>query len=452
MARGNSTVYACTECGYQSPKWLGRCPDCGGWNTLVVGTAAPPPPSPIGPGEGEEPIPLPEIEADDQPRLPSGLADFDRALGGGIVPGSAVLLGGEPGIGKSTLLLQVAEKIATAGGAVLYVSGEESARQLRLRADRIGAKSPNLLVLVETSVERILAAAVKVAPAAIVVDSIQTMACQALPTGPGSLGQVRESANRLISFAKRSRTPLFLVGHVTKDGAIAGPKTLEHAVDTVLYFEGERFHRHRIVRAHKNRFGPVHEIGIFEMGEEGLSEVPNPSALLLSQRSAGAPGSTVFASIEGTRPLLVELQALVSTSRLASPRRLALGLDSNRVAVLLAVLERRAGVSLVDHDVYVNVAGGIEIEEPGADLAVAWAILSSHRNRPPLDGYAVFGEVGLLGEVRAVGDAERRLQEAAALGFKGVVFPAGNAAELARYEGIERLPVRKVEELADLLG
>lgn len=453
MKKPPAVVFACSECGHQSPKWLGRCPDCGGWNTLAREEGAHLPASAAaGPGDGAAPRPLPSIDADEAPRIPSGLADFDRALGGGIVPGGAVLLGGEPGIGKSTLLLQVAEHLARTAGTVLYVSGEESARQIALRAARLGASSERLFVLVETGVERILAAADSLSPAAVIIDSIQTIATAALPTGPGSLGQVRESAGRLIGWAKRTGTPLFLIGHVTKEGALAGPKTLEHAVDTVLYFEGERFHRHRVVRAHKNRFGPVHEIGLFEMGEEGLREVANPSALLLSQRSAGAPGAAVLAAVEGTRPVLVEVQALVSASRLATPRRLGLGFDSNRIAVLLAVLERRVGAALLDHDVYVNVAGGLDVDEPAADLAVALALLSSFRNRPVPEGTVVFGEVGLLGEARAVGDAELRLREAASLGFRQVCFPAGNAAELARHDGIDRRPIRRVEELSALLG
>jgi len=451
MPKTETPVFTCAECGYESKKWLGRCPDCDGWNTFASGMSLPPP-APSGPSDGESPRPLPEISADDRPRFSSGLTDFDRVLGGGIVPGGAVLLGGEPGIGKSTLLLQVAEGLARSVGPVLYVSGEESARQIRLRGDRLGAGSERLFVLVETSVERILAAADRIRPVALIIDSIQTVSTAILPTGPGSLGQVRESANRLIGWSKRTSVPLFLIGHVTKEGSIAGPKTLEHAVDTVLYFEGERFHQHRVVRAHKNRFGPVHEIGLFEMAEKGLVEVANPSAILLAQRSIGSPGAAVLATVEGTRPLLVEVQALVSSSRLATPRRLGLGLDSNRISVLLAVLEKKSGLSLLDHDVYVNVAGGLDVDEPAADLAVVASLVSSFRNRAIGEGTIVFGEVGLLGEVRAVGDAEMRIREGVSLGFSRAIFPAGNAAELERFDGIDRQPVKRIEELLDAIS
>ena len=450
------TVFACVACQFRTPKWLGRCPECGEWGT--IGEAESEAPAgrddrKRGASDGATARKLTEIDAAESPRLLSGLADFDRVLGGGIVAGGAVLLGGEPGIGKSTLLLQVANALAEREGRpVLYVSGEESAQQVRLRAERLGKPSENLYLLVETSIERILSEGEKLRPAAVIVDSIQTTATDAAPSGPGSLSQVRESAARLTGWAKRSGTPLFLIGHVTKDGSIAGPKTLEHVVDTVLYFEGERFHRHRIVRAHKNRFGPVHEVGIFEMRDVGLVEVQNPSALLLSQRSAGAAGSAVLAALEGTRPLLVEVQALVTATHPGAARRVGIGVDPQRLSLLLAVLERRAGLPTAASDVYASVAGGLSIEEPAADLAIAAAILSSHRNVAIPEGTVVFGEVGLLGEIRAVGGAEERVREGISLGFARVIVPAANVPELARLDTAVIEPVSRLEELAERLS
>ncbi|KAA0251106.1 MAG: DNA repair protein RadA [Acidobacteria bacterium] len=450
MARRGSPVFSCTACGAQSPRWLGRCPECGSWNTLVeeapVERRAAAAPS-AGPSA---PVRLSDVDATEAPRLLLGIEELDRVLGGGLVPGSVVLLGGEPGIGKSTLLLQAAASLAKRAGPVLYVSAEESARQVRMRADRLGAAAEGILLLAETALGKILASAEADGLSAVVVDSIQTIWSEETASSPGSVSQVRECASRLAVLAKTRGVPVFLVGHVTKDGTLAGPKTLEHLVDTVLSFEGEKFHAHRVVRALKNRFGPVHELGVFEMTGEGLVEVRNPSSLYLSGRIAGRPGSAVLAAVEGTRPLLVEVQALTVETKYGTPRRTAIGFDGTRLALLLAVLERHGGLSLASSDVFVNVAGGAETEEPAADAAVLSAVAGSARQRPLRDGTVVFGEVGLLGEVRAVTDATLRLKEAASLGFSRVLLPAGNAGEAAAFPDLDAQPVRNVEELLRL--
>ncbi len=416
--------YVCQSCGYDAPKWMGRCPNCGGWNTLVeeadtgrAQTARPRPAS--------EPVPLPSVAPLPQERLPTGIAELDRVLGGGIVPGSLVLIGGEPGCGKSTLMTQVADRLAAERRAVLYVTGEESPQQAKLRADRVGAGSPHVWILAETDLDAVLETARRLGPAVMVVDSIQTMYRPDLPTSPGSVGQVRECAAALLALAKGDGIAVLLVGHVTKEGAIAGPRVLEHIVDTVLYFEGERHQAYRILRATKNRFGSTNEIGVFEMHGSGLCEVPNPSAAFLSERPAGASGATVVCAIEGTRPLLVEVQALVRPAPFGTPRRTTSGLDYNRLLLLLAVLEKRGGLALGTADVYANAAGGVRVDEPAADLGVALAVASSYRNRP-LDPHTVFiGEVGLAGEIRGVPQLDRRLAEAAKLGFRRAVVPAG---------------------------
>jgi DNA repair protein RadA/Sms len=392
-------------------------------------------------------MPIDQIEADLTPRISTRLPNLDRVLGGGVVSGSVVLVGGEPGIGKSTLLLQAANKLAE-DGPVLYISGEESPRQIALRARRLGTTNSNIRLFSETSVERIVAETEKMRPAAVIVDSIQTVHTSINASTPGSVGQVRDSAGVLMAAAKRLSIPFFLIGHITKEGTIAGPKSLEHIVDTVLYFEGEKFQNYRVVRAYKNRFGPVNEVAIYEMHDDGLEEVSNPSAALLSQRSS-APGSAVLAALEGTRPLLIEVQALVSTTHYPSPRRMAMGIDSNRVSLLLAVLERRGIASLVAHDVYVNVAGGLQIDEPALDLGIIAALLSSQRNVPLPHDLALFGEVGLLGEIRSVSQPDLRAREAATLGFRRVIVPHSNAAEVRA--DVEVIPVRRMEDFVTAL-
>ncbi len=412
MARKPQTVFACTACSAQTPRWLGRCPECGGWNTLVEervegGTPA----APRGAGKAAQAVPLSGVDAKEAPRIPTGVADFDRVLGGGLVPGSVVLLGGEPGIGKSTLLLQVAARLAARVGPVLYVTAEESPRQVKMRADRLGVSSSpasGVFLLAETDVATILEAAEAGKFGAVVVDSIQTVASPESPGAPGSVSQVRSSAGRLLAFAKTSGTPVFLIGHVTKDGTLAGPKTLEHLVDAVLSFEGERFHAHRVVRALKNRFGPVHELGVFEMTGAGLVEVANPSSLYLGSGAGARPGSVVLAGVEGTRPLLLEVQALTVEVEYGTPRRTAIGFDGTRLALLLAVLERHGGLALGAQDVFLNVAGGAESAEPAADLAVVRG-RRGERPRP--------GSPGRHGRLRRAGPPRRgprRLRRGAA--------------------------------------
>jgi DNA repair protein RadA/Sms len=453
MAKVRTTVFSCTACGSQSPRWIGRCPECGGWNTLVEEAAASHSATrrPAA-TKGAAPQALSDVESSDAPRLSTGLPEVDRVLGGGLVAGSVVLLGGEPGIGKSTLLLQVAARMSGAADPVLYVSAEESARQIRMRADRLGAASSRVFLLPETSLDRILDAAASARFSAVVVDSIQTISSPDGVSGAGTVSQVRECAARLAVFAKGTGTPVILVGHVTKDGSLAGPKTLEHLVDAVLSFEGERFHAHRVIRALKNRFGPVHELSVFEMTGTGLVEVKNPSSLYLGSRTQVRPGSAVLAAVEGTRPLLVEVQALTVESKYGTPRRTAIGFDSPRLALLLAVLERHGKLPLGGHDVFLNLAGGAESEEPAADLAVVAAVAGSYRARALPPETVLFGEVGLLGEVRAVTDAPLRLREAVSLGFRRAVIPAGNAAEAAGFPDLEVVPVRNVDELLARTG
>jgi DNA repair protein RadA/Sms len=441
-----SSVFACTECGAQSPKWLGRCPECNGWNTLAE-EQTPAAVQAIGLSASAVPVAIGAIGADFAPRVTTNFPSLDRVLGGGLVTGAVTLVGGEPGIGKSTLLLQVAEQLAYAG-SVLYVSGEESPRQIALRAKRLGTLHENIRLYTETSVERIVDAIDKLKPVAAIIDSIQTVHTATNPSTPGSIGQVRDSAGLLMSAAKRLSVPTFLIGHITKEGTIAGPKTLEHIVDTVLYFEGEKFQNYRVVRAYKNRFGPANEVAIFEMHDDGLEEVPNPSAALIAQRST-APGSAVVSSLEGTRPLLIEVQALVSATHFPSPKRMAIGLDSNRVSLLLAVLEKRGGGNFLANDVYVNLAGGIQIDEPALDLGVVAALISSQRNIPIANDVVVFGEVGLLGEIRGVSQPDLRAREAAALGFRRVIVPHSNANEIRADVAVTG--VRRMEEFAETL-
>jgi DNA repair protein RadA/Sms len=439
-------VFSCLECGNQASKWLGRCPECNAWNSYAEETSGEAPKA-TAIGTGGAPQAINAIDADLSPRMSTNIASLDRVLGGGLVIGAVTLVGGEPGIGKSTLLLQAAEALA-ADGLVLYISGEESPRQLAMRARRLGTTSENIRIFTETSVERILSEVEKMRPVAVIVDSIQTVHTSTNSSMPGSVGQVRDSAGTLMAAAKRMSIPIFLIGHITKEGTIAGPKSLEHIVDTVLYFEGEKFQNYRVVRAYKNRFGPVNEVAIFQMHDDGLEEVVNPSAALLSQRS-NAPGSAVLAAVEGTRPLLIEVQALVSPTHFPSPRRMAMGLDGNRVSLLLAVLEKRTGGNFIQSDIYVNIAGGLQLDEPALDLGVIAAVLSSHRNRPIAHDLVLFGEVGLLGEIRSVSQPDLRAREAAALGFRRVIVPHSNAMEIRA--DVEVIGVRKVEEFGDLL-
>jgi DNA repair protein RadA/Sms len=455
-ARPGRSIWRCQSCGHAEARWLGRCPLCQEWSSLVeeLDSASPPRPSAAGVADGRSPVAITEAgeagEIGAGARRTSGIGELDRVLGGGMVAGSLILLGGDPGVGKSTLLVQALAGLA-AGGRVLYATGEESIAQTALRARRVGAAAAALTVVAETDVERILGHARAQPPAVLAVDSIQTVYTPLLDSIPGSLAQVRECASRLMQFAKTTGTPTILVGHVTKDGAIAGPKTLEHLVDVVVQLEGDGG-PYRILRAHKNRFGSTQEIGVFEMRGAGLAEVKNPSAHLLAERPVGAPGSIVVASADGMRPLLVEVQALVAPASAGIGRRTAAGVDGNRVALLLAVLAQRAGCNVLDRDVFVNVAGGLRLAEPAIDLGVACAVASSARGRA-LDAHTVvFGEVGLAGEIRAVPLCDQRLAEAARLGFRRAIVPAQNAAHAAQAGGaIELVPVdRLITALGEL--
>jgi DNA repair protein RadA/Sms len=446
----SKSLFACTECGAQSPKWLGRCADCGAWNSFVEESVP-------APGERRGAAPplggaaarlYDDVELVTRERIATGISEFDRVLGGGIVPGSLVLLGGEPGIGKSTLLLQAAAHFAATVGPVLYCSGEESEHQIKMRGERLGVGRAPLYLLAETCVERLIEAVDRVRPALLIVDSIQTVFSLKMQSAPGSVGQVRQAATDLLFLAKGRNLPTILVGHVTKDGSLAGPKVLEHVVDTVLYFEGAQHLSHRIVRAVKNRFGAV---SVFEMTAHGLTPVANPSALFLAERPKNVPGSSVLCTIEGSRPILVEVQALVSGSTFGNPRRTASGLDPNRLSLLLAVLDKRAGLNLSTDDVFVNVAGGMTIDEPAADLAVVAAIASSLRNRAIAADAVVFGEVGLAGEVRATAQAALRVREAAQLGFARCIVPERSVAPADVPAGIEISGVRTVGEALDAL-
>ena len=448
------TIFVCQECGHRAGKWLGKCPECGEWNSLVEEKTQPSRKG--GARNGFQlrevtAIAFTEIEPQDDRRLPSGVTEFDRVLGGGIVPGTLVLIGGDPGIGKSTLLLQVADKLSDAGMLVLYVSGEESERQIKLRGERLAVAAKNVFLLPETNLENIFHEIERLKPAAIIVDSIQTVFSSAIESAPGSVSQVREVAHQFLLLAKNRGTPVFLIGHITKDGSIAGPKVLEHIVDTVLYFEGERHHNHRIVRAVKNRYGAANEVGVFEMTGTGLMPVANPSQMFLQERPQNVAGSIVTACMEGTRPLLVEIQALVSGNKYGTGRRMTQGLDQNRVSLLIAMLEKRAGLQLTGDDVFVNIAGGLEVDEPAADLGVVTAIASSFKNQTIDPHTAVFGEVGLTGEVRGAMQASVRAREAQALGFKKIVMPASNVTGLERLLGVRVVGVRSVDEALEEL-
>ena len=445
------TLHTCTECGASAPKWQGQCPGCGAWNTLVETIAETAPTSrfaAIAGTTGKLRV-LSEISPREEPRTPTGIEEFDRVLGGGLVPGGVVLIGGDPGIGKSTLLLQALAHLAPRAAA-LYVSGEESAEQVALRARRLHLDAAALKLLPEINLEKILAVLRDEKPAIAVIDSIQTLWSDALQSAPGSVAQVRECAAQLTRFAKQSGTALFLVGHVTKEGALAGPRVLEHIVDTVLYFEGDTSSSFRLIRAFKNRYGAVNELGVFAMTDKGLRGVANPSALFLSQHAQEVAGSCVLVTQEGTRPLLVEIQALVDTAHSPSPRRLTVGLDSQRLAMLLAVLHRHAGIVCFDQDVFVNAVGGVRIQEPAADLAVLLAIVSSLNNRPLPAKLVAFGEVGLAGEIRPAPRGQERLKEAAKLGFTHALVPKANAPKQA-VKGIEVIALERIEQAIDAM-
>ena len=448
------TQFVCQYCGYKAPKWLGRCPGCQEWNTFVeerIVEEKAPERDLLGFEAGAVPTAITEIVGKEKGRFRIGIGEFDRVLGGGIVFGSVILVGGDPGIGKSTLLLQMMGHLASAGKKVLYVSGEESLQQTKMRADRLGISSGHLFVVSETSLEKILQDIQALKPLTVVVDSIQTIYSSDLPSTPGSISQVREASSRLLYLAKHLSIPIFLVGHVTKEGFIAGPKVLEHMVDTVLYIEGEANHAFRILRAVKNRFGSTNEIGVFEMKDSGLVEVVSPSEFFLSERTHPATGSVVMPSIEGSRPILIELQALVVPTNLGVPRRMAQGIDSQRVSLLVAVMEKRLGVHLFNHDIFLNIAGGIKVDEPGADLGIIAAIASSFRNKVIDPEMIVFGEVGLGGEVRGVSQSEVRVKEAVRLGFKRVLLPAPNQEKVRGIKGIERIGVKTVGEAIEKL-
>jgi len=450
MAKQKS-IHSCTECGASLPKWQGQCPGCGQWNTLVESVAD------VAPGakrfgasfaplaQSGKPQDLAAIRPREEPRQPTGIEEFDRVLGGGLVAGGVVLIGGDPGIGKSTLLLQALARLAEVGQPVLYVSGEESAEQVALRAQRLQVSAAGLRLLPEINLEKIIAALQEEKPVVAVIDSIQTLWSDALQSAPGSVAQVRECAAQLTRFAKQTGTCVILVGHVTKEGALAGPRVLEHIVDTVLYFEGDTHSSFRLVRAFKNRFGAVNELGVFAMTDKGLKGVSNPSALFLSQHAQDVAGSCVLVTQEGTRPLLVEIQALVDAAMGGNPRRLTVGLDAQRLAMLLAVLHRHAGVMCGDQDVFVNAVGGVRIQEPAADLAVLLAIVSSLRNKPLPGKWVAFGEIGLAGEIRPAPRGQERLKEAAKLGFTHALIPKANAPKQA-IKGIEVIALERVEQ------
>jgi DNA repair protein RadA/Sms len=433
---------------------MGKCPDCGSWDSFVEERSVA--------GSGRQgfraisspqtaPVPIHSIDLETELRLHTGIKEFDRVLGGGLVPGTLVLIGGDPGIGKSTLMLQALNGLADQGHKVLYVSGEESIRQIRLRSKRLNTVAPDLLVVSEVEIEAILTMIDTTKPKALVVDSIQTMFNGDLTSAPGTVSQVRESTVRLMLMAKKTGIPIFLVGHVTKDGTIAGPKLLEHMVDTVLYFEGDRNHIFRILRAVKNRFGSTNEIGVFEMKDKGLDEVTNPSAVFLSERPAGAAGSVVAASMEGTRPILVELQALASATNFGTPRRTILGLDPNRVALLAAVMEKMLGMHLMSYDIFMNVAGGVKVTEPAVDMAIVAAVASSFLDKAISDSTVVLGEIGLTGEVRAIGQAETRIAECRKMGFSRCLLPKSNLKRLPDIDGIEIEGVKTVAEVVENL-
>ena len=452
MAKAKKSIYFCQNCGHEESKWLGQCPMCREWNTFVEekvtvskGTAA------KNTVREAEVVTLSSVSTDQEDRMQTEIEELDRVLGGGVVPGSLVLVGGDPGIGKSTLLLQVCKRLSDQGRKVLYISGEESLKQIKLRANRMGTFSDHLLLLCETNLETIRQVIEREHPAVAVIDSIQTMYSEEVTAAPGSVSQVREATNTLMQIAKGLNITIFIVGHVTKEGTVAGPRVLEHMVDTVLYFEGDRHASYRILRGVKNRFGSTNEIGVFEMRETGLEEVPNPSEYMLNGRPEDASGSVVACSREGTRPILMEIQALVCRSNFGMPRRTAAGTDYNRVNLLMAVLEKRVGLPLSNYDAYINIAGGIRMNEPAIDLGIVMAIVSSYKNQSISPGTIVFGEVGLSGEVRAVSMPEQRVAEARKLGFKTCIMPQVSKDMLKKVEGIEVIGVKSVNQAMNLI-
>jgi len=454
LAQKTKTVFCCQACGNRSPKWLGRCPECGAWGSFVekretvAGRFGR---TPNKTGAALEPVPIDSVKIDDEHRVLTGIREFDRVLGGGIISGSLVLVGGDPGIGKSTLLLQVLHGLAVNGHKVLYISGEESLRQLKMRSRRLGALSSSLLVVSEIDIDAIMNMVDTVRPDAVVIDSIQTMYSHDVASAPGSVSQVRESTMKLMVLAKQTGVPAFLIGHVTKDGVIAGPRLMEHIVDTVLYFEGDQNHVFRILRSVKNRFGSTNEIGVFEMKESGLVEVPNPSAVFLAERAANAPGSVVSACMEGTRPILIELQALISSAGFGTPRRTILGLDYNRVSLLVAVMEKKLGLNMAGHDIFMNVAGGGKISEPAVDLGIVSAVASSFLDRAIPEGVLMIGEVGLAGEVRGVSHLEARVSEVRKMGFTRCVVPYNSLKLVQKTKGIALEGVKNLSEAMEVL-
>ncbi|MFZ0431005.1 MAG: DNA repair protein RadA [Acidobacteriota bacterium] len=451
MAKASAkTLFVCAACGSASVKWMGRCPSCGEWDSLVEERASAPAPSTT--VASQPPVPYPEVEDQVFDRRVTGNREFDRVLGGGIVRGSVVLLGGEPGIGKSTLLLQIAELLSSLGDRVLYVAGEESARQIKMRGDRLGVSGANLFISPQTCLEEVFGEIERLQPTVLIVDSIQTVYTQTFESVPGSIGQIRECAMQFLAYAKKTHVPTFLIGHVTKDGSLAGPKALEHIVDVVLYFEGDRHHNQKLVRTVKNRFGPANELGIFEMTSRGLQSVENPSRLFLSERAEEVSGSVVLCAIQGSRPVLVELQALVSRTNFSTGRRTANGVDPNRVSLLLAMLEKRLGFHLLGSDVFINVAGGLTLGEPAVDLALVAAVVSSFRDLALPPSTVIFGEVGLAGEVRSVSFPHVRVKEAANMGFERVLLPRGNLPLSESIGGVKLQGIALVDEFLGMAG
>lgn len=451
MAKGKKSIFFCQNCGHEENKWLGQCPACKEWNTFVEEKVTPVKAGNMKEQREAQVVTLSSVSTEEDERVRTGIDELDRVLGGGIVPGSLVLVGGDPGIGKSTLLLQVCQKLSSMNKKVLYISGEESLKQIKLRANRMGRFSDSLYLLCETNLDVIRGVIERQRPDMVVIDSIQTMYNEEVGSAPGSVSQVRESTNILMQLAKGLNISTFIVGHVTKEGTVAGPRVLEHMVDTVLYFEGDRHASYRILRGVKNRFGSTNEIGVFEMQKEGLKEVENPSEFMLSGKPENASGSVVACAIEGTRPMLMEIQALVCRSNFGMPRRTAAGLDYNRVNLLMAVLEKRVGLPLSNYDAYVNIAGGIRLSEPAADLGIVMAIASSYKNKAIAEDTLVFGEVGLSGEVRAVTMPEQRVQEAKKLGFKTCVIPEVSVKTVGKVEGIEIVGVKSVNQAMNLI-
>lgn len=454
VKKSTKTVFCCQSCGYKTPRWMGKCPECGEWESFVEeslrssqisGTGGKPSAAAV------IPVSIDSVKIEVKDRLLTGIGEFDRVLGGGLVSGSLVLIGGDPGIGKSTLMLQALYGLSQNKQKVLYVSGEESIQQIKIRSRRLSTSASDMLVVSEVDLESILAMVASVKPQVLVIDSIQTMFSDDLTSAPGSVSQVRESTLRLMLMAKKTGIPTFLIGHVTKEGAIAGPRLLEHMVDTVLYFEGDRNHVFRILRAVKNRFGSTNEIGVFEMKDKGLDEVASPSAVFLAERPVNEPGSAVTASMEGTRPILVELQALASSTSLATPRRTVLGLDYNKVSLLVAVMEKKLGMHLMGHDIFMNVAGGVKVDEPAVDLGIVASIASSFLDKPIAEGTVVLGEVGLTGEIRAVSHIETRVAESMKMGFTKCFMPQSNLKRMTDMDGMQIAGVRTLTEAIGLM-